>query len=160
MQHFLHQTYFALQYSQCEPLYLQECVIYRRVKSTSSSLVMYGFCNNKALNLPILPCLLIQGQQLDGSYKFGSVHSSLCSGVFSDLDHSFFLNFWHGARNPRSKLSQKQFFLNLFKNQSLICSIMKICIICCVSVHNLFLVKILFLRYGSKCSMPMRLQNF
>ena len=55
-------------------------------------------------------------------------------------------------------------FFNLIKkivfNFYCICSIMKIYIIYSVSVHNLCLVKILFLRYGPKCFMPMRLQYF
>ena len=55
-------------------------------------------------------------------------------------------------------------FLNLFKklvfNFCWVCSIIKIYIICSAFVHNLCLVKILFLRYGPKCSLPIRLHYF
>ena len=50
--------------------------------------------------------------------------------------------------------AKNSFFYNLFKkkekvfNVYWICSIMEIYIICCVSVHNLCLVKILFLFFG------------
>ena len=37
---------------------------------------------------------------------------------------------------------------------------MKTYIICCVSIHNLCLIKMVFLRYGPKCSQPIRLQYF
>ena len=63
-----------------------------------------------------------------------------------------------------TKLSQKQDFLNLLKylviNFYWICSIMKIYIICCVPAQIPYLGKFLFLRYGPKCSQPIRLQDF
>ena len=98
-----------------------------------------------------------------------------------------FSKFWHGARNPREvvhdragfsrkksfcpknwKMRQKwaknRFSLNILKNFVInfywICSIMKIYIICCVPAQIPYLGKFLFLRYGPKCSQPIRLRDF
>ena len=61
-------------------------------------------------------------------------------------------------------MGQKQFFLNILKrfviNSYWICSIMKIYIICCVPAQIPHLEKFWFLRYGQKCSQPIRLQVF
>ena len=115
-----------------------------------------------------LQCLLGQWQQLINSYKKGSVHSSLSLVVSLELDHEFFSKFWYHARNPNelvhdrtsffqknffclkhwengSKLGQKRICSNLLKNLVFdfheIFSIMKTYFICCVSVHNLYLVR-------------------
>ena len=57
----------------------------------------------------------------------------------------------------------KNGFLNLLKNLVVnfywICSIMKIYIICCVSTQIPYLGEFLLLRYGPKCSQPIRLQD-
>ena len=62
------------------------------------------------------------------------------------------------------KTGQKQDFLNLLKdvviNFCWICSIMKMYIIWCVPAQIPFLGKFLFLRYGPKCSQPVKLQDF
>ena len=62
------------------------------------------------------------------------------------------------------KMGQKQGFLNLLKdlvvNFYWICSILKACIICCVPAQIQYLGKVLSLRYGRKCSQPIRLQDF
>ena len=58
------------------------------------------------------------------------------------------------------KSGPKQFFFTLNKNRSLICSIMKIYHICCVSVQIFYLGKMLFMRYRPKYSQPFRLQDF
>ena len=67
-------------------------------------------------------------------------------------------------RENGPKMGQKQGFLNLLKNLVInfyyICSIMKIYIICCLPVQIPYLGKFLFLRYGPKCSQPIRLQDF
>ena len=107
-------------------------------------------------------------------------------GCFLGIRSSVFSKFRHGARNPNHVLRDRirffretsfaqntgkmgqnwalnWVFINLFKkllNFYWMCSIMKIYIICCVSVLNLFLVKILYLRHGPKCSLPIRLQYF
>ena len=91
--------------------------------------------------------------------------------------------FWHDARNPYqvlcgswifqkknfclknwgngTKMGQKQDFLNILKNFVAnfywTCSIMKIYIICCVPEQIPYLGKFWFLRYGPKCSQPIRI---
>ena len=61
------------------------------------------------------------------------------------------------------EMGQNQVFLNLLKrwviNFNWICSIVKIYIICCVPVQILYLGTFLFLRYGPKCSQPIRLSK-
>ena len=112
-----------------------------------------------------------------------SFHSSFClSGHFLGIVSFVFSKFWHDARNPYEvvcdsqifqkkhfaqkigKMGQKQGFLNILKNFVInfywICSIMKIYIICCVPAQIPYLGKFLFLRYGPKCSQPIRLQDF
>ena len=60
-------------------------------------------------------------------------------------------------------MGQKLFFEfieKVFINFFWICSTMKIYIICCAPTQIPYLGKFLFLRYGSKCSQPIRLQDF
>ena len=97
-----------------------------------------------------------------------------------------FAKFWHGARIPCKvvhyragfsgkifcplnwengpKMGPKQGFFDLLENLVInfywIWSIMKIYIICCVPAQIPYLGKFLFLRYGPKCSQPIRLQDF
>ena len=58
--------------------------------------------------------------------------------------------------------AQNKIFLNLLKkkifNFHWICSIIKTYIICCVSVHNLYLIDTLLLGHQPKCSLVIRLQ--
>ena len=128
-----------------------------------------------------LQCLLCQRQFLDGSYRMGSVHPSLCPDVFLELDQQFFLNFGivletqinlHDRTSvfcskygeKETKLGQKQslfeFIKKLVFNFYRIGSIMKIYFICFASVLNLYMLKILFLRHGSKCYLPIKLPQF
>ena len=96
---------------------------------------------------------------------------------------SFFLNFLHNGRDPYEvvhdrilifwkffcptnlkkgpKMNQKQGFLlkNLIIYFCWICSIMKTYIIWCVPAQIPYLGNFLFLRYGPKCSQPIRLQD-
>ena len=62
------------------------------------------------------------------------------------------------------KMGQKQGFFNLLENLVInfywIWYIMEIYIICCVPTQNPYLEIFLFLRYGPKCSQPIRLQDF
>ena len=62
------------------------------------------------------------------------------------------------------EIGKKSVFLNLEKNLVInfhwSSSIMKIYIICFVHAQLPYLEKILFLRYSSKCSQPIRLQDF
>ena len=90
-----------------------------------------------------------------------------------------FSKFWHGARNPNDVAHDRIFLEYLLLSQTLgkrikigpntcffkvnfywKCFIMKINLVCCVSVHNLCLVKILFLRYEPKCCLPNRIAVF
>ena len=97
-----------------------------------------------------------------------------------------FSKFWHGARIPCQvmcdgagffrkiffapkigKMGPKwvnQGFFNLLESLVInfywIWSIMKIYIICCFPAQIPFLGKFLFLRYGPKCSQPIRLQDY
>ena len=104
-----------------------------------------------------------------------SVRPSFCPGIFLGLYYEFFMNFcmvletcmklcvrfcskrWENGPN-------RQGFLNLLKDLVInfywICSIMKTYIICCVPAQIPSLRKFLFLRYGPKCSQPIRLQDF
>ena len=111
---------------------------------------------------------------LEGSYEIGSVRPSVlppfCPGVFLESYHQSFISFGMSQifqnffPQKIGKMDQKQVFLNLLKsfinNFHWICSIMKIYIICCVLVQVSYLGKLWFLRYGPKCSQPIRLQNF
>ena len=98
-----------------------------------------------------------------------------------------FSKFCHDARNPeevvrdRAGFSRKNFFapktgkmgqkwaknrgfFTILKkfviNFDWICYIMKIFIFCCVPAQIRYLGKFWFLRYGPKCSQPIRLQDF
>ena len=76
------------------------------------------------------------------------------------LGKIFFASNWE--KGP--KMVQKQGFFNLLENLVInfywIWSIMEIYIICCVPAQIPYLEKFLFLRYGPKCSQPIRLQDF
>ena len=59
------------------------------------------------------------------------------------------------------KMGQRQSFLNLLANSFYcICSMVKTYIICCIPGQISYLGKFLILRYGSKCSQLIRLQDF
>ena len=63
-----------------------------------------------------------------------------------------------------AKWAKNVVFFNLLKNFVInfywICSIMKIYIICCVPAQIPYFGRFWFLRYGPKCSQPIRLQDF
>ena len=87
-------------------------------------------------------------------------HTKLCMTEPDFLEKKFLppkLGEW-------TKMGQKQGFLNILKNFVVnfywICSIMKMSIICYVPVQIPYLGTFWFLRYGPKCSRPIRLQNF
>ena len=71
--------------------------------------------------------------------------------------------FWPKNRENVPKVGQKQGFFNLLENMVTnfywIWSIIKIYIICCVPAQIPYLWKLLFLKYGPKCSQPIRLQG-
>ena len=89
-----------------------------------------------------------------------------------------FSKFWHDARNIWEVVSDRaRFFFkrkhlpqkwaknrvlleNLVINFSWIWSIMKVYIVSYILAQILYLRKIWFLRYGQKCSWPIRLQDF
>ena len=108
-------------------------------------------------------------------------------GCFPGTVSLIFSEFWHGARIPSevvrdrdgfsgkiflpSKLGKWSqsgpktgcfFYLleNLIINFYWIWSVMKMYIICFVPEQISYLGKFLFLRYGPKCSQPIRLQDF
>ena len=115
-----------------------------------------------------------------------SVHPSILLpvlpiGCFLRMVSLIFSKFWHGARIPIEvvrdrffclqnwengpKVGQKQvvfFYLleNLILNFYWIWSIMNMYIIYFVPEQIPYLGKFLFLRYGPKCSQPIRLQDF
>ena len=134
--------------------------------------------------------LLDPQHQLEWSYEIGSVSLSILlslslSGSFLGIVSLVFSKFWHGARNlhevvhnrarflekknfcPQDwengpRMGQNMVFFNFLKNLIInvcwICS--KIYIMCSVPAQIPYLVKVLFMRYGAKCSQPMRLQDF
>ena len=136
--------------------------------------------------------LLDPRQELEGSYKIGSVCPSILpsillsfrlSGSFLGIGPLVFSETQDGVRGsclvvhdragffkkslftPRmGKMSQKQGFLNLLENLAInffwIWSIKKFYNICCILTQIPYLGKIWFLRYGPKCSRPIRLQYF
>ena len=147
------------------------------------SLVMYGFCSNKVLYSASLsftmftgPAAIAQWVPQNRVFPFFLLSGYLL-GIRSLV---FFPNFgkvlenhmkWSMTKpeffrkNFFSSITGKmvhKFFLNslekLVFNFHWICSIIKTYIICCVSVHNVYLVEILFLGYEPKCSLPIRLQ--
>ena len=117
-----------------------------------------------------------------------SVHPSiLLSRRFLGIVLLVFSEIWHGGRNSYEvardrtrfsrkisfcpkigkkvpKMGQKQCFFNLLKNLVInfywILSVMQIYVICWVPAQISYLGKFLFLRYGPKCSQPIRLQDF
>ena len=120
----------------------------------------------------------------EGSYELGSVHPSIFlffgSSIWKfsqDWLISFFLKcsmvlgvhvlcvteppFWKKIFLPK-KMGQKCFFLNLLENLVInffwIWSIMKVYIIC-ILAQIPYMGKICFLRYGPRCSWPIRLQD-
>ena len=86
-------------------------------------------------------------------------------GHFLGIGSLVFVKFWHGATNlfeivhGRVWFSRKKFFgqkiTKFFLN-----SIMKVCIVCCVPRQIPYYPKFLFVRYGPKCSQPIKLQDF
>ena len=120
------------------------------------------------------------------SYKIGSVDPSLLlSRHFLGTVSIVFSEIWHGARysfevvcdrafwekffwpkigKKSPKMGQNQGFFNLLENLVInlywIWSLMEIYIIGCVPAQIPYLGKFLFLRYGPKCSHPIRLQDF
>ena len=108
-----------------------------------------------------------------------SVLPSCCLlGCFLGIGSLGFSEFWHGTRQLYQETHARFFgktffapknlrtgpkigFLNFLAiNFPCVCSIMKICIICCVLVQAFYLGKMLFLRYRSKCSQPIKLWGF
>ena len=87
---------------------------------------------------------------------------TLCVTELDFLKKKFF--FWSQNWEKGPKMSQKQNFLNLLKNLVIniywIYSIMKKYLVFCVAAQVPYLGKFLFLRYGPKCSQPIRLQDF
>ena len=89
-------------------------------------------------------------------------HVKLCMREPDFLEKNFFcspkLGKW-AQNGPKTG-----FFFNLLENLVTnfyrLWSIMKIYIICCVAAQIPYLRKFLFLRYGPKCSQPVRLQDF
>ena len=93
-----------------------------------------------------------------------------------------FSKFWHGDRNPYevvrnwvrffeknflhqklakwAKMGFSRFLKILFINFYSIWSVMKFYIICFIPTQIQYFGKILFLRYGSKCSWGTRMQDF
>ena len=130
----------------------------------------------------------IPGSSHKGPIKSGLsiLPSFFLSGRFLWIASLTFSKFSHGARNPykvvrdRAEFSRKLFFApkigkidpkwtknrvfliywKIFLNFYWIWPIMKIYIPCCVFAQISFLDKLLFLKYGSKCSQPIRLQDF
>ena len=93
-----------------------------------------------------------------GSYEIGSVHpSSWCL-----LGWGFFGKVFLFPKNCGNgpKIGFLYWKKNLVISFPWICSIMKVYIICYVPAQILCLVKVLFLRCGSKCPQPFRLQDF
>ena len=87
-------------------------------------------------------------------------HMKLCE-IYLDFPE---IVFWSQNWENGLKIGPKQGFLNLLRKLVIdlgwICSIMKICIICCVPIQIPYLGKKFFLRYGPKCYQPIRLREF
>ena len=140
-----------------------------------SNIWIYGFCNNKALYSASPSITKFIGP---AAVARRILHNTVCPSFplpwcFLGTGSLVFSKFWHGARNSndvaRDRTRKKIFFCpNTEKMKKWvfliyfywICSVMKIYFICYVFVNNLCLVKILFLRYGPKFSLPVRLQYF
>ena len=97
-------------------------------------------------------------------FKFGMVlesHVKLCVTEPDFLGKCFFPS---KIGKMDLKWANNRVFFNLLENLVInfywIWSIMKIYIICCVPAQIPYLGKFLFLRYGPKCSQPIRLQDF
>ena len=124
---------------------------------------------------------------MEGSYELWSVCPSvLPSGSFLGIGSLFFSETQHVLRAhvllcmtepdylkkifmPKkwgkfAKNGQKIGFSNLLENLVInffwIWSIMKVYTVCCILAQIPYLGKIWFLRYGPKCSWPIRLQDF
>ena len=148
---------------------------------------MYRFWSNKALYPASLLFVMFIGPAVVPGWVLqnGFCPSFPVSGYFLGIGSIVFSKFWDGARNPnnivhdrtiflekllllqtrgkRDKIGPKiELFFNLLKtlvfNFYRIGSIMKIYFICFVSVLNLYMLKILFLRHCSKCYLPIKLQ--
>ena len=124
---------------------------------------------------------------MEGSYELWSVCPSvLPSGSFLGIGSLFFSETQHVLRahvllcmtepdylkkifmpkkwGKYAKNGQKIGFSNLLENLVInffwIWSIMKVYTVCCILAQIPYLGKIWFLRYGPKCSWPIRLQDF
>ena len=88
------------------------------------------------------------------------MHIKLCMTELDFLEK----NFLPKKVGKWVKNGPKQGFLNILKNFVInfywICSIMNIYIICCAPAQISCLGKFWFLKYGPKCSQPIRLQDF
>ena len=131
---------------------------------------------------------LLQNSFVEWFYEIGSVCPSVLPSIlpffclsrhFLKLNHYFFLNLSIVLEtHVKFCVTEPDFLEKLFLTPKLgkwtkngpkivlvinfywVCSIIKICIICCVCAQIPYLGKLLFLRYGPKCSQPIRLQNF
>ena len=102
-------------------------------------------------SLSILPSVLLSRHLLN----FGMMQETQMKLCMTEPD---FPEIFFCPKNweNRPKMHQKQGFLNLLKKLGInfywICSLMKICIICCVLAQIPYLGKFLFLGYGPKYS--------
>ena len=147
---------------------------------------MYGYCSNKALYSASFSFTIFTGP---AAVAWQVLQNRLCPSFplprcFLELDLYFFLNFgvvletemtlcmtepiffiktlfcpnWeNGSKLGQNRVNLlKKIVFNFYWN----CYVRKIYVICCVPIHDLRLVKILFLRQGPKCFLPIRLQYF
>ena len=123
IQYFMRKTYFALQYLQREHLHPPTRLthrdgLYLRKGGALLSLVMYGFCSNKAPYLASLSLTMFIRPAAVARrvlQKRVSILPSL-SGCFLGIGSLVFSKFQHGYRNPnevvhdRTRFFQKNFF--------------------------------------------------
>ena len=138
------------------------------------------YCQSKSTVVVLVSPLAVAGRIL-WNRKCLSFPPYICQRVFLEFDHEIALNFamvlkilmklcmtarFFGKTVLHWKLGNRQkiVFFNLKKkighNFHWICSIMKLCIICCISAQILYLGKILFLRFRPKCCQSIRLRGF
>ena len=147
------------------------------VRPTLCSISLTSKCQSTAVRLggPLA---------LAGSALWNRICPSFHPAFFHGIGSLDFSEFWHGARNlyevpDRARFLEKLYLLQKFgkwaKNSPKIefsefkenfvinfhwfFFIMKIYIICCVSVQIVYLGKILLLRYSPKFFQPIRLQD-